>query len=124
MPDPLHVETRGRVRVLRMDRPPANATGLALRKALAIGLVDAVLDEPFLESAVAYATSFALRARPAPLLDREDSAEATAAALRCLESSLRASLAEGLRMEEEEVSKLITSPQSRARREAFFAARR
>ena len=124
MPDPLHVETRGRVRVLRMDRPPANATGLALRKALAIGLVDAVLNEPFLESAVAYATSFALRARPAPLLDREDSAEATAAALRCLKSSLHASLAEGLRIEEEEVSKLITSPQSRARREAFFASRR
>lgn len=35
---PLGIEQAGRVRVLRMDRPPANATGLPLRGALAVAL--------------------------------------------------------------------------------------
>lgn len=41
MAESLHIEDHGAVRVLRMDRPPANATGWALRLALQAALDEA-----------------------------------------------------------------------------------
>lgn len=44
MPDPLYIEDHGSVRLLRMDRPPANATGLSLRRALVAALRYTAID--------------------------------------------------------------------------------
>jgi 3-hydroxyacyl-CoA dehydrogenase len=44
VPDPLYIEDHGSVRLLRMDRPPANATGLSLRRALVDALRSSGID--------------------------------------------------------------------------------
>jgi 3-hydroxyacyl-CoA dehydrogenase len=89
-------------------------------RAVAIGLADRIAAEPFLEAAIEFSGQLLRRS------DALKSAESTAgrAALRCIEASGHLSLAEGLRLEEELVNELIASPESKAKRAAFLAARK
>jgi len=70
-----------------------------------------------LESAIAFAGQL-LQRRESPVN------AARLAAQRCIDASGHLSLADGLRLEEELVNELITSPESQARRAAFLASRK
>jgi len=86
-------------------------------RAVAIGLADSIAAEPILDSAIALAGQLLQRC------DAPDSA-ARLAARRCIDASGHLSLTDGLRLEEELVNELITSPESKARRAAFLASRK
>jgi len=113
-------------------------------RAREIGLVDAVLGEPFVENAAMFAARAATMAAGQSIRNRvcdpqnADKIMASArdgiadtgprgraqrAALRCLEASIGSAFEEGMRLEYELVLELIASAEAKTLRQEFFASR-
>jgi 3-hydroxyacyl-CoA dehydrogenase len=113
-------------------------------RAREIGLVDAVLGEPFVENAAMFAAQAATMAARQPVRSRVCDSQNTdkilasagdgiaasgargrapRAALRCLEASIGKAFDEGMQLEYELVLALIESPEAKELRKEFFASR-
>jgi len=118
---------------------PVNAV-----RAVEIGLVDAVMEEPFLENAAIFAGQLGRTAASQPISGRACSTQdadntlrsardaivdtgprgrAQRAALQCLEAALCTTFEQGMRLEYELVLELIESPEAKSLRREFFASR-
>ncbi|MGQ0510359.1 MAG: enoyl-CoA hydratase/isomerase family protein [Betaproteobacteria bacterium] len=91
--------------------------------ALSVGLVDAILEEPFGESALAWCADIAGRAVSRRTRRSVPDGPARVAALRCVVAAASGRFEDGLKLEEELVTALIASDESRALRRAFVEKR-